>query len=128
MTLKTIRLELARDPDFPEGSSHHGYEFVAPLNGDGHIDAAEWRKRRNLCRVWRFWQGEADEHGHLRHTRGGTWVFHYDVKGDPEEDEPGFKFDQHTFAVGEYVSLREQDGELRTFRVVSVRPAMIPVS
>ena len=42
-------------------------------------------------------------------------------EGDPDLDEPGYKFGQHLFKVGEYVSLTEQDGELRTFRVVSVR-------
>ena len=40
--------------------------------------------------------------------------------------EPGFKFDQHVFKQGEYVSLREQDGSLRTFRVVSVKPSVAP--
>ena len=123
MTLKIVRLELGRDPDFPEGSTRRGYEFVAPLNPDGHLDAEEWRKSRERCAVRRFWEGEPDERGHLVHRRGGTWAFHYDVVGNAEEDEPGWKFDAHTFKVGEYVSLREQDGELRTFRVVSVRPA-----
>ena len=123
MTLTKVRLELARDQDFPEGSSEHGYEVVVPLNADGHIDAEQWRHNKKRCSVWRFWDGEADERGHLVHRRGGTWAFHYDVRGDPEEDEPGWKFDTHVFKVGEYVSLREQDGELRTFRVVSVRPA-----
>ena len=123
MTLSTVRLELARDPNFPEGSTNHGYEFVAPLNADGHIDAEEWRTRKERCAVRRFWGGQADERGHLVHRRGGTWAFHYDVQGDPEEDEPGWKFDTHVFKTGEYVSLREQDGELRTFRVASVRPA-----
>lgn len=122
MTLQTIRLELARDADFPGGSSNHGYEFVAPLRADGHIDVEAWRGRRRDCRVWRFWQGDADEFGHLRRTRGGSWTFHYDVEGDPDEDEPGFRFDSHAFKEGEYVSIREHDGNLRTFRVVAVRP------
>lgn len=122
MTLKLIRLALARDPDFPEGSDERGYELVAPLGQDGHIDAAEWRKQRQHCRVRRFWPGEDDEHGHLIHTQGRTWAFHYDIDGDPDEDEPGFKFDSHVFAPGEYVSIREHDGQLRTFRVASVKP------
>jgi len=123
MTLSNIRLELARDQGFPEGSSDHGYEIVVPLNTDGHIDADEWRHNKQRCVVRRFWDGEPDERGHLVHRRGGTWAFHYDIRGDPEDDEPGWKFDTHVFKVGEYVSLRDQDSELRTFRVVSVRPA-----
>ena len=123
MTLSRIRLELGRNPEHPEGSSLHGYDVVLPLNADGHIDAEVWRHTKSRCAVRRFWDGEPDERGHLVHRRGGTWAFHYDVQGDPEEDEPGWKFDTHVFKTGEYVSLREQDGELRTFRVVSVRPA-----
>ncbi|CAE7726239.1 unnamed protein product [Symbiodinium necroappetens] len=123
MTLMSIRLELARDHDYPNGSSTHGYEFVAPLDSEGHIDLEGWRKQRKHCHVWRFWEGEADEYGHLVHTRGRAWAFHYDVAGDPDLDEPGYRFDSHRFVEGEYVSIREQDEELRTFRVVAVRPA-----
>jgi hypothetical protein len=119
----SIRLELARDQDFPDGSAAHGYEFVAPLDAEGHIDVDAWHKERKHCRVWRFWEGEPDEYGHLVHTRGRSWAFHYDVAGDPDQDESGYRFDSHRFVEGEYVSLREQDDELRTFRVVSVRPA-----
>src|SRR5688572_12012268 len=36
--LQRIRLHLARSKDFPDGSARHGYEFVAPLGEDGHID------------------------------------------------------------------------------------------
>ncbi len=123
MTLSIIRLELARDPAHPSGSAGHGYEFVAPLDAEGHIDAEAWRKARHRCRVRRFWEGDPDEMGHLVHRRGGSWAFHYDVAGDPGEDEPGYKFDAHAFKRGEYVSLREADGELLTFQVTSVRPA-----
>lgn len=125
MTLKNIRLELARDPAHPAGSSRHGYEFVAPLDAEGRIDAEEYRKRRSECRVWRFWNGEDDEYGHLVHTRGGAWAFHYDIEGDPEGDESGFRFDQRPFVEGEYVSLREPDGEVYTFQVVAVRSAQL---
>jgi len=34
---KRIRLELARSKEFPTGSSQHGYEFVAPLDGSGDL-------------------------------------------------------------------------------------------
>ena len=35
MSYNKIRLELARDHDFPDGSSERGYEFTAPLGQDG---------------------------------------------------------------------------------------------
>ena len=71
--LKKIRLELARDHDFPEGSRRTGYEFTAPLDERGHIDAAEWHKQRDHCRVRRFRPGEADDIGHLVRKPGGAW-------------------------------------------------------
>lgn len=119
MTLKRIRLELARDKDFPNGSHNHGYDFAAPLDDDGHLVAAEWKKTRERCRVKRFWEGEPSQIGHLVHKPGGTWVFDYDKKVDAD-DEPGFKFDKHVFKPGEYVSVKEHDGQMRTFRVASV--------
>lgn len=119
MTLMRIRLELARCPEFPEGSRHHGYDFAAPLDDAGRLDAEEWRKTRERCRVRRFWAGQKDEIGHLVHRRGGSWAFDYDPKSSAD-DEPGFKFDKHAFIPGEYVSITEHDRVRRTFRVISV--------
>ena len=120
MDFYKIRLELARSHAFPEGSNERGYEFVAPLDADAHIDAAEWRKDRDRCRVLRFWKGEDQEVGHLVHKPGGSWAFHYDLHGDQNDDETGYRFQTHAFAVGEYVSVREHDESLQTFVVVSV--------
>ncbi|HYD31416.1 MAG TPA: hypothetical protein VEB64_11250 [Azospirillaceae bacterium] len=119
MALKKIRLELARNREFPQGSAEHGYEFTAPLTTDGHFDTEEWRTSRQECRVRRFWSGQDDETGRLIH-KGERWAFHYDGM-DTEEDEPIFRFDRHTFREGEYVSITEHDGEQRTFKVVSVK-------
>ncbi len=121
MTLMRVRLELARDHDFPSGSPERGYDFAAPLDGDGHIDAAEWKENRKACRVVRFWAGTPDEVGHLVRKPGGSWAFHYDIHGDPDDDEAGYRFGTHAFKPGEYVSIKEHDDQLRTFHVVSVR-------
>lgn len=119
--LKLIRIELARDEEFPSGSRNHGYEFVAPLDGEDRIDAEAWRANRDRCRVKRFWEGEPDEIGHLVRKGGKGWAFHYDIHGDEDDDEAGFRFSDHRFRPGEYVSVREHDDELKTFRVVVVR-------
>ena len=66
---KRIRLELARSKEFPNGSANHGYELVAPLDADAHIDAALWQKYRENCRVSRFW-GDGEEIGYLLHKPG----------------------------------------------------------
>ncbi len=121
MPLKKVRLELARDHEFPEGSHAHGYEFVAPLGEDGHLDPEQWKKHRAECRAVRFWGEEEHETGHLVRKPGGSWAFHYDVQGDVDDDEAGYRFGNHMFQSGEYVSIRDHDDDtLRTFRVVRV--------
>lgn len=119
--LRRVRLELARDPDFPRGSRERGYDFIAPLDEDGHIDHEAWKQLKDRCRVRRFWATQPDEIGHIVHKPGGGWAFHYDIHGDPSHDDTGYRFDQHAFLPGEYVSIREQDGVMRAFFVASVR-------
>jgi hypothetical protein len=121
MALRQIRLELARNAEFPEGSAQHGYDFVAPLTDAGELDRQGWQTQRAACTVRRFWPNQDDERGHLVHHRGGQWAFHYDELAD-EGDEPIFRFDRHRFVVGEYVTITEHDGVQRTFRVVQVDP------
>jgi hypothetical protein len=124
--LKRIRLNLARSKDFPTGSARHGYEFVAPLDDKGHIDPAHWQEHREYCGVRRFWQGEEDQLGRLVHRprapENARWVFDYDRRSEAD-DEAGYRFASHAFVPGEYVSIRDEDGEMHTFQVVSVQPA-----
>lgn len=124
--LKRIRLDLARSKDFPDGSARHGYEFVAPLDSSGHIDQEQWSKYRDNCGVRRFWAGEDDKTGRLVHKPGGAeharWLFDYNPERR-DDDEAGYRFGSHLFAPGEYVTIRDQDDESHTFRVVSVEPA-----
>jgi hypothetical protein len=125
-TLKRIRLNLARSKEFPQGSTKHGYEFVAPLDGNGHIDAALWKQYREHCRVRRFWAGQDDEIGFVVHKPGGPehgrWMFDYNPRR-ADDDESGYRFGTHAFRNGEYVSIRNEDGEMHTFVVASVEPA-----
>lgn len=121
---KRIRLNLARSKEFPSGSARHGYEFVAPLDDNGNIDAESWRQHREHCGVRRFWEGEADEIGKLVHKPGGKsgrWVFDYDDTAE-FDDEAGYRFGEHAFRPGEYVSIRDEDGEMHTFQVATVEP------
>lgn len=118
-SLKRITLHLARTKAYPNGSPDHGYEFVAPLDETGHIDAEVWHKEREACRVTRFWGGDEEDLGHLVRRPGGSWAFHYDIRGD-EDDEAGYRFAAHAFVEREYVSLKDQDGELQPFVVASV--------
>ena len=118
--LKHVRMELARDHDYPNGSRERAYELVAPIDEEGHIVVEAWRLLRDRCRVKRFWPGEPSEVGHLVHKPGGAWAFHYDIHGDAAHDETGYRLDKHKLAPGEYISIKEQDGVMRTFRVTAV--------
>jgi len=120
MSLKKIRLELARDHEFPRGSRQHGYDLVAPLDADNKLDPELWKAEREHCRVRRFWGDEDEELGHLVRKPGGHWAFHYDIYGDEDDDEAGYRFNDEHFIPGEYVSIHEQDDTMRTFRVVTV--------
>ena len=118
-TIKKIRLNLARNAQYPVGSALHGYEFSAPLNEEGFIDPDSWKTSRAQCRVRRFWAGENDEIGHLVHRPGGSWAFSYDIDGE-DDVEAGYRFGKHAFVPGEYVSIKDEDGELLTFQVATV--------
>jgi hypothetical protein len=122
MSLKRIRLELARTPEFPDGSRFHGYEFIAPLDAKGHLDSSAWPKAKAACTVRRFWGQAPDEHGTLIHRKNGSWAFSYEPGDD--DDEPIFRFDRHVFVTGEYVTVTEHDGVARPFRVAEIAPAI----
>lgn len=118
--LRRVRLELAREPRHPEGSRNIGYEFIAPVSDEGRILADVYAHLKDRCRVRRFNGTEPDELGHLVRKRGGAWAFHYDIHGDPLHDDTGFRIDTHRFKPGEYVSIKEPAGDLKTYRVISV--------
>jgi hypothetical protein len=120
VTLKRIRMELARSRAFPSGSTKHGYEFVLPLGGDAKLDKATYDKAPQISTVHRFWGGDDDETGQLVHRRG-RWLFSF--RGENEDDEPIHRFEGHVFKEGEYISVREPDGEMHTFKIVLVRDA-----
>jgi hypothetical protein len=124
--LKHITLNLAREPDFPEGSAECGYDIVAPLDAAGHLDSEGWHKAKAQCRVRRFWVGEDDRSGLLVHQAGGahgaTWRIDYESK-QGEEEESGYRLDSHQFVANEYVSIRDASGHPHTFKIKEIHPA-----
>jgi len=120
MPLFNIRLELARSKEAPNGDPLQGYEFVAPLDAAGHLDAEAWKAARSACVVRHFKHGVADENGKIVHV-GKGWHFDYDGSSR-DDDEKLFKLDRHSIVQNEYLSITEHDGVMRTFKVVSVRP------
>ena len=116
MALTQVVLRLARNPGFPEGDPGQGYIITAPLDAAGQLDADAWRRERKACTVVRFKPGE-ERHadGFLTH-RGANWYVHYDEVGEGD-DEPLYRLGDHKLAVGEYVTVHEDDGRFLTYRV-----------
>jgi hypothetical protein len=121
--LTRLILRLGRNPGagYPEGADDYGYVVNAPLDQTGKLDPALWRETKALCTVRRFHPNEAPADGWLRH-RGDNWYFWYD-EADEGPEEPGFKLGAHELRAGEYVTIREGDGDALTFRIAEATPA-----
>lgn len=120
--LTRIVLRLGRNPEagFPDGSDEYGYVIQAPLDGSAKLDPTLWRDQRERCTVRRFHPQDAPSDGWLRH-RGANWYFWYDEEQEGPE-EPLFKLGAHELRPGEYVTVREADGDAMTFRVTEALP------
>lgn len=114
-----VRLELARSPEFPEGSASRAYMLRVPLTSAGLIDEAALGKCPAMATVRRFWPNEADRTGHLIRN-GQSWVFSYAIGED--DDEKVYHLDNHPLRIGDYVTLTEPDGARHPFRVVRSLP------
>ena len=118
MSWKTIRLELARTNDFPEGSASRSYLLRLPLGADGLVDPAAVERNPAQATVCRFWPSEPDRAGYVIPT-GGGWKFSY----EPAEVDAQalFHLEGHPLRLGEYVTVTEPDGRQLPFRVASLR-------
>jgi hypothetical protein len=123
MTLSRIVMRLARNPgtEFSGGDDHRGYALTAPLTADGMLDEAAYAKAKASCLVRRFAPDEEAVDGRLA-RKGSRWFFDYD-EDDSVDDEPVHRLGQHRFAVGEYVTVTDEDGRPLTYKVVEVQPA-----
>lgn len=113
MTTCRIVLRLARNPGaaHAEADDHRGYTLVAPLTPEGKLDAAAMKSAKATVR--RFAPDADPVEGRIiRH--GTAFAFDY---GDAVGAEPGFKLGDHTFNLGDYVSVQDEDGSLLTYKV-----------
>ena len=123
MSLSRIVMRLARNPgtEFAGGDDRRGYALTAPLTADGHLDEAAYARQREACAVRRFSPDEDPADGRLA-RKGQRWFFDYDDT-DVADDEPVYRLGEHRFAVGEYVTITDEDGRPLTYKVVEVQAA-----
>ncbi len=123
MSLSRIVMRLARNPgtEFAGGDDHRGYALTAPLTAEGLLDEAAYGKARDACHVRRFAPDEDPVDGRLA-RKGARWFFDYD-DSDDADDEPVHRLGEHRFAVGEYVTVTDDEGRPLTYKVVEVQPA-----
>lgn len=122
MSLSRIVMRLARNPgtEFAGGDDHRGYALTAPLTSEGLLDESAYAQTRDDCVVRRFAPDEDAVDGRLA-RRGSRWFFDYDDT-DSADDEPVHRLGEHRFAVGEYVTVTDEDGRPLTYKVVDVQP------
>ena len=120
MALSRIVMRLARNPgtEFADGDDHRGYTLCAPLTVEGLLDEAAYKQARDKCTVRRFAPDDDIAEGLLK-RQGDRWFFDYDDE-DAADDEPVHRLGQHRFAVGEYVSVADEDGRLLAYKVTDV--------
>jgi hypothetical protein len=119
MTWHMIRFDLARCPQFPEGSHDHSYLLRAPLDASRIVDLTELRKAPDHAEVLRSRPDEPEMRGYLVHKHKG-WAFSYGPGDD--DDEPLFHLEAHPLQIGAYVTVTQRDGAPLAFAVSQNAP------
>jgi hypothetical protein len=114
----SIRLELGRTDIAPKGDACHGYEFVAPLDRNDHLDAAEWASLKDKSGVRSFLPEHAERMGNLRYAGHGWHSEYYPSRMD--DDESFSKLDRHIIAPGLHVTIAEKDGSQRPIQFSAI--------
>ncbi|HEY0014488.1 MAG TPA: hypothetical protein VGB79_16720 [Allosphingosinicella sp.] len=117
MNWNTVRLELGRTRDFPQGSASRAYLLRLPLDESGAIDEVAIRSDPGHATVRRFWPNERDRSGRIVATPEG-WAVRYDP-GDAEGDAV-YRLETETVHLGGEIRVMEPDGHLLPFRVASL--------
>lgn len=116
MNWKSIRLELDRTRDFPNGSASRAYVLRLPLAEDGSIDEQAVISCPEQATVRRMWPSQPDVSGHLIRS-GERWAVLAGRSGNKKtiwsELEAG------PIAEGALLRLRENGQEL-PFRVAKL--------
>ena len=116
-----IELALADQVGSSHGDTKHAYHLHLPLSAEGHVDASAFLHHADAFRVVRRRRGETDQHGKITRGERGSWNFHYDGV-DHYADDTSFRLSEIHLAPGRYLSITEDDGVTRAFKIMSVEP------
>tara|TARA_R110000868_G_scaffold14669_1_gene67898 strand:+ start:18634 stop:18996 length:363 start_codon:yes stop_codon:yes gene_type:complete len=119
--MKTIRLELARNADNPEGNPGDAYDLHAALTAGGKIDFAAGDAQ--LMTFTRYLPHRPAAHGQLVKTDSGAWAFSYEAGDDDDEVIVGLE--NHDLSVGGYLTVVQHDRDEHVYRVVAVSDRII---
>lgn len=114
--MKTIRLELARNADSPDGNPGDAYELHTDLEADGRINLVDTDPQ--LMTFARFLPGKDIVHGQMVKTDSGAWGFSYEA-GD-EDDEQIVGLEKHELVTGNYLTVIQDGRHEHVYRVISV--------
>lgn len=116
MNWKSIRLELGRTRDFPNGSPSRAYLLRLPLGPDGNIDEQAVGEMPEQATVRRMWPSQPDLSGHLIRL-GERWAFLAGRKG--KQSVVVSEIDPMPISEGAMVTLRE-NGDVLPFKVAKL--------
>lgn len=119
--MKTIRLELARNAENPEGHPGDAYELHAALGEDQRIDFAA--ADAQLMTFVRHLPGDPVSHGQLVKTDSGDWAFSYEAGDDDDERIVGLP--NHELSIGNYLTVVQDGTDEHVYRVVSVEERVV---
>lgn len=113
---KSVRLELARSPEFPRGSASRAFLLRLPLREDGSIDGGAINLNASQATVRRFWASEPDSLGKIVRS-DGEWSLHFG-----SDNAAGFRMPDEKLVVDQAISIQGPDGAALPFRVISIAP------
>jgi hypothetical protein len=113
--MQQISLRLASGPGLPEGDPFWGLELTAVLTPEAQIDAIAWELDPEPWPARRFWPDRDDWHGELIRA-ADAWA----LRAKQDDNEPLWLLEGKLFRPGEYVTIRQPDGEEWVFRTVGV--------
>lgn len=113
---KTVRLELAGVPEFPQGSASRAYMLHLPLRQDGMIDEEAFQENPEIAGFRRFWPNEPDRSGLVVRTENG-WALSFRSGGNGAE---AVSIELRRLLPGDEVAIDKYTGSNWRYRVVDL--------